>query len=201
MLTSEEGAYTVSSTQDQIPNTSNHNGHLRPNLEPSASTSSTRSRFDRLKTWKTSVAGRRKSGFFTSSSTIKATDPIAGEPYIASGSPPKPSPTHTPSPGRRSEDGYDWEEGSDEDGGEPDAYSWIDPSLVGTSALGHSSPDGEGMRSLQPGVASSLLQGPLSPVGTHAPPPVRGRRHERSQLMNRIPIDRYYIHFNLTICS
>jgi len=67
-------------------------------------------------------------------------------------------------------DEYEWEGGSDieDEGVEPDAYSWIDPSVVG-SAIGHSpSPGAEGeVRS--PGAASSLLQGPVTPVDTREP--------------------------------
>lgn len=150
--------------------------------EASTSTLSTsRSRvFDRLKPWKTStstsVAGRRKPTIFGSGSKKekekeREQDQLGGDPYteqIVASTSAGPS----ESPGRRSEngEGYEWEEGS-EDEGEPDAYSWIDPSVVGTSALGHSSPIGdEGVRS--PGVASSLLQGPLSPVITRDPPHV-----------------------------
>lgn len=152
-----------------------NDGSSRPGLEPSASasTSSSRSRFDRLKPWKsTSVAGRRKSTLFSSK---KENDPVAGDPYVeqavASTSTSTSTAGQNASPGRRSVDGYEWEEGSEDESPEPDAYSWIDPSVVGTSALGHDSTYGDGeVRS--PGVASSLLQGPISPVVTRDPPHV-----------------------------
>jgi hypothetical protein len=150
----------------------------RPGLEPAASTSSSRSRvFDRLKPWKsTSVAGRRKSTLFSlsPSSSKKENDLVAGDPYVeqavASTSTSTPTTGPSASPGRRSVDGYEWEEGSEDEEPEPDAYSWIDPSVVGSSALGHS-PSGEG-EPRSPGAASSLLQGPISPVVTRDPPHV-----------------------------
>jgi hypothetical protein len=157
--------------------------------ETSSSTlSSSRSRvFDRLKPWKTSVAGRRKSTLFSSSSTKKENDLIAGDPYVEQAV----ASTSTPSPvsgagsgsnvvaGRRSEDGdgYEWEEGSEDEEGEPDAYSWIDPSVVGTSALGHSSSPEAGEGDVTPGAASSLLQGPVAPVATREPPHVSSTYH------------------------
>ena len=101
---------------------------------------------------------------------------MAGDPYVeqavASTSTSTSTPTTGPSvsPGRGSVDGYEWEEGSEDDETEPDAYSWIDPSIVGTSVLGHS-PSGEG-EPRSPGVASSLLRGPISPVVTRDPPHV-----------------------------
>ena len=101
---------------------------------------------------------------------------MAGDPYVVqavasgSGSGSGSSPNASVNASRRSVDGYEWEGGSDieDEGVEPDAYSWIDPSVVG-SAIGHSpSPGAEGeMRS--PGVASSLLQGPVTPVDTREP--------------------------------
>lgn len=106
-------------------------------------------------------------------SSKKENDLVAGDPYVeqAVASSSTSTTGQDPSPGRRSVDGYEWEEGSEDDSPEPDAYSWIDPSVVGTSALGHSPIPGEGeVRS--PGAASSLLQGPLSPVITRDPPHV-----------------------------
>jgi len=100
---------------------------------------------------------------------------VAGDPYVVqavasgSGSGSGSSPNASVNASRRSVDEYEWEGGSeDEDVVEPDAYSWIDPSVVG-SAIGHSpSPGAEGeVRS--PGAASSLLQGPVTPVDTREP--------------------------------
>jgi hypothetical protein len=121
------------------------------------------------------VAGRRKSTIFSSSSSSKKeNDLVAGDPYVeqavASTSTSTPTTGPSASPGRRSVDGYEWEEGSEDEEPEPDAYSWIDPSVVGSSALGHS-PSGEG-EPRSPGAASSLLQGPISPVVTRDPPHV-----------------------------
>ena len=162
-------------------------GHSRPGLEPSTSTlSSSRSRvFDRLRPWKsTSVAGRRKSTLFNSNSK-KENDLVAGDPYVeqavASTSTPNSGPSASP---RRSEDadgdGYEWEEGS-EDGGESVTYSWVDPSVVGTSALGHSPIPEEGEEPRSPGAASSLLRGPITPVATRDPPHVSLHRCDLSK--------------------
>jgi hypothetical protein len=164
--------------QDQSLHTANGSGS-RPALEPSASTSSSRSRvFDRLRPWKTTVAGRRKSGLF---SHKKENDLVAGDPYVtaavasSSGSSGNTvgrtnghGITEEEEEGRRGlEIGYEWEENSDagsgSDAAEPDTYSWFDPSLLGTSALGHSANGSEaGMRS--PGAATSLLDAPITPV-------------------------------------
>jgi hypothetical protein len=159
----------------QSPRTAN-GGSSRPPLEPSASTSSSRSRvFDRLRPWKTTVAGRRKSGLF---SHKKENDLVAGDPYVtaavaSSSSQGALAPGMSEAERNGVENGYDWEEDSDggSDAAEPDTYSWIDPSLVGTSALGHSPNESEsGLRS--PGVASSLLEGPLTPIVAREPPTV-----------------------------
>ena len=101
---------------------------------------------------------------------------MAGDPYVVqavasgSGSGSGSSPNASVNASRRSVDEYEWEGGSDieDEGVEPDAYSWIDPSVVG-SAIGHSpSPGAEGeVRS--PGAASSLLQGPVTPVAVREP--------------------------------
>jgi len=210
-MLSSSSAGTIPPPRDRINGNGNgsrmhdHDSPSRPGLEPSASTSSSRSRvFDRLKPWKsTSVAGRRKSILFSSSSSSKKeNDLVAGDPYVeqavASTSTSTPTTGPSASPGRRSVDGYEWEEGSEDEEPEPDAYSWIDPSVVGTSALGHStSREGEPR---SPGAASSLLQGPLSPVVTRDPPHVSQSADYAMEADSRIPIDRYYIQQNHTTC-
>jgi len=204
---------------DQSPRTGTaSNSTARPGLEPSASTSSSRSRvFDRLRPWKTTVAGRRKSGLF---SHRKENDLVAGDPYVTAAVASSSKHGVGPSTGNGNghgtgkgsseeersgvENGYDWEEdsngGSGSDAAEPDTYSWVDPSLVGTSALGHSTSGSEhGLRS--PGVASSLLDAPLTPVvppqpTNVSPPPFP----EMSRLTSRTQIDRIYIPHNHMIC-
>jgi hypothetical protein len=186
-MLSSSSAGTIPPPRDRINGNGSqmhdHDNTTRPRLEPSASTSSSRSRvFDRLKPWKsTSVAGRRKSTLFSSK---KENDLVAGDPYVeqavASTSTSTTTTGPSASPGRRSVDGYEWEEGSEDETPEADAYSWIDPSIVGTSALGHSS-SGEG-EPRSPGAASSLLQGPVSPVVTRDPPHV-SRLHMDDRLM------------------
>jgi len=204
-MLSSSSAGTIPPPRDRINGNGSrmhdHDSPSRPGLEPSASTSSSRSRvFDRLKPWKsTSVAGRRKSNLFSSK---KENDLVAGDPYVeqavASTSTSTPTTGPSASPGRRSVDGYEWEEGSEDDEPEPDAYSWIDPSVVGTSALGHST-SGEG-EPRSPGAASSLLQGPISPVVTRDPPHVSQIADYATEADSRIPIDRYYIQQNHTTC-
>lgn len=148
-----------------------------PTLEPSGSTSRIRMR-DKLRPWKTTVAGRQKSSFFSSNDPRKKDlDLVAGDPYVQAAvgaNAPLNSPTRT---GEQTDDiaenGYEWEEDSDggSEGIEPDAYSWVDPSLVGTSAF-RASPAGSSQNIRSPGVASSLLDGPLSPIAPPDPPPV-----------------------------
>jgi hypothetical protein len=181
MLDQSQGMLSPSSasTNQKFDGSHAHNGS-RPGLEPPTSTSSRSRVFDRLKPWR-SVASRRKSGPSSSSGAKGEDDLIAGDPYVVqavgSGWGPGSGSHSSPDASRRSVDGYEWEGGSDDDdvGSRPDAYSWIDPSVVGTSVLGHSpSPGPEGDVG-EPGAASSLLQGPITPVATREPAHVSPR--------------------------
>lgn len=132
---------------------------------------------DKLRPWKTTVAGRRKSGFFSSGKKQEG-DFVAGDPYVhaavAANNPPSPR-RHASSDKDEEnvEDGYEWEE--DSDGGsdtvEPDAYSWVDPSLVGASGF-RASPAGSSRNVRSPGAAASLLEQPTSPIAAPDPPTV-----------------------------
>lgn len=168
---------------------SSNGARSAPLLESSGSTSRPRMR-DKLRPWKTTVAGRQKSGFFSSNdSNSRKRDPdlVAGDPYVHAAVASNANATvNTPirSPGARNtpevtptednvERGYEWEENSDggSDSMEPDAYSWVDPSLLGTSAF-RGSPAGSSRDVRSPGAASSLLEEPLVPLAAPDPPPV-----------------------------
>lgn len=167
---------------------SSNGARSAPALESTSSTSRPRMR-DKLRPWKTTVAGRQKSVFFSSndagsssSTRKKGADLVAGDPYVqtaVAANPPLRSPRTNGTPEAEQTDhnvqhDYEWEEDSDagSEGVEPDTYSWVDPSLVGTSAF-RASPAGSSRNVRSPGAASTLLDGPLSPISTPDPPPVR----------------------------
>lgn len=166
---------------------SSNGARSAPLLQSSGSTSRPRMR-DKLRPWKTTVAGRQKSGFFSSNdSNSRKRDPdlVAGDPYVhaavasnTSANAPLGSPRRNGTPevtprDDNGERGYEWEEDSDGGSGgvEPDTYSWVDPSLVGTSAF-RGSPSGSSRNIMSPGAASSLLEEPLVPIAAPDPPPV-----------------------------
>lgn len=101
--------------------------------------------FRRLRPWSLSVAGRRKHEPVAPEPVYPREDGVGGNAYVDL------SPRDERAVGRRhsaeiertrprSDDGYEWEAESGEDEVEidPDAYSWVDPSIVGTERLGTS---------------------------------------------------------------
>lgn len=171
---------SMDGSRNPDPATSN-GARSAPLLQSSPSTSTLKPRMlDKLRPWKTTVAGRRKSGFFSSSgSSKKDGDLVAGDPYVhaavAAHNPPNPRPDATSDDERDddAENGYEWEEDSDgaSDRADPTVYSWVDPSLIGTSVF-RASPAGSSRDVTSPNGVASMLDAPLSPIALPDPPPV-----------------------------